>query len=316
MLRQLWAHWASPVAHSSTSGRERGGHPSRLGGAPQGGASVWRGPCRGAGPRRPVPGGGPPHALSCLPLSVPYPPASFGCRTTPGRRGHGCQSALWGPSRGAQALPAASGRGLCLPKPAVPRLCPPHSDQRPCPGPRVGGASSLPPLGQRDKTPASQYWHAAITLAIATQVPPTPATAWVAPPTILGMNKLTLRPPARCARQATHTHTGKPSPNASLGPAHGHLTGLTRTPPQGCRRRAACPREKRGLPGSESVTANSEQRRPLQPGAVRGGAGPRKGRPAGVGVILTPHDDNHRHPGNRRLRSHRTRVTPPPLLSS
>lgn len=236
MLRQLWAHWASPVAHSSTSGRERGGRPSGLGGAPQGGASVWRGPCRGAGPRRPVPRGGPPHALSCLPLSVPYPPASFGCRTTPGRRGHGCQSALWGPSHGAQAPPAASGRGLCLPKPAVPRLCPPHSDQSPCPGPRVGGASSLPPLGQRDKMPARQYWHAAITLAIGTQVPLTPATAWVVPSMILGMNKQASRP--LCPPSHPHPHWKafpKRFPGTRSWPPDGtHTDPSPRLPPQSC----------------------------------------------------------------------------------
>lgn len=135
------------------------------------------------------------------------------------------------PALGAQALPAAWSRGLCLPEPAVSRLCPPHSNQSPCPGLVWEGPLHSRRGASRTKCPPADIGMRPSALAIGTQVPPSPATAWVVLPTIPGMKTLTLSPPSRRAHPATRTHSdsGRHSRNASLGPAHGHLPGHTQT---------------------------------------------------------------------------------------
>lgn len=140
-----------------------------------------------------------------------------GGSASPGLRSLGC--AL--PTLTRAPVPARSGRGLFTP---------------------AAGASGT-------KCPPADIGMRPSALAIGTQVPPSPATAWVVLPTIPGMKTLTLSPPSCRAHPATRTHSdsGRHSRNASLGPAHGHLPGHTQTLPKAA---AAEPR----APGREGDT--------------------------------------------------------------
>lgn len=188
------------------------------------------------------------------------------------------------PAVGAQALPAAWSRGLCLPEPAVSRLCPPHSNQSPCPGPVWEGPLHSRRWGQRDKMPTSRYWHAAISTGHWDPSPTVPSHSVGRAPYNSWDEDVDTRPslppcpPSHPHPQRLWEAFPKRFPGTRSRPPAGTHTD----PPQGCCRRAASPRERRRHP-EVSRDCHAEQEAAawggggvwgtLQEGAPRGGRG-------------------------------------------